>query len=162
MNIAESVSGLELKILDCVGCESFEDYVSLLISRNREKKEYLNLNYDRIKEYALEEYKVKQIILAYLNSLAVGFISGFLKRDPITSKLVYRSSYIFVLLNYRKNGIGRKLKEEQIELAKSLGAGSIETTVSEDNEASLRLQEKLGFKLFPDSLGVSYKAVKKL
>ncbi len=152
MNTTESISGLELKILDVKNKQQLEDYFYLLERQKEEQASGFEISEDYYNYSVLYEH----IILAYVNDVPVGYTSGSKENKTFYVSMTY------VVPEYRKNGIGRKLKERQEELAKRLGAESIETTVSKDNEASLRLQESSGFKLFPDSLRVSYKAVKKL
>ena len=53
---------------------------------------------------------------------------------------------IFTKPEYRKKGIGRKLLGEAIKLLEEKGATYIDSLVHPDNEASMKLQESVGFR----------------
>ena len=150
MNIAESVSGLELKILDVNNKQHLEDYFYLL----EKQKEEPNLGFEISEDYYNYSILYEHIILAYVNDVPVGYTSISIENETVYISMTY------VVQEHRKNGIGRMLKEKQIELAKKLGAKSIETTVSKYNKASLRLQESSGFEL--KDIGEYYIAIKKV
>ena len=46
---------------------------------------------------------------------------------------------------YRKKGFATKLMEKVLQFAKDNGADSVELVVNHDNEAAIRLYEKVGF-----------------
>ena len=71
-----------------------------------------------------------------------------IKEAPITlEKDFIASGGVGVHSSYRKQGIAMKLKDHAHEQLNQVGIKGIYTDVGDNNEASLRLQEKLGFKL---------------
>ena len=52
---------------------------------------------------------------------------------------------VFVDENYRNKGLGTKLMEFVLELAKAEGVDSVELVVNSDNESAKRVYEKVGF-----------------
>ncbi len=143
----ESVEdNIEVKLLDCVDCKEFFDYVSL---RRLYYEEYLNINtsFDHVFNTERENLKRKDIFLAYYNNVVVGYVIGGAFRDSVTLKTKYQSHHVYVHPNYRRRGIGKKLKKEQIRHARSLGCISITTYVDKKNIASLSLQKNFGAKI---------------
>ena len=61
----------------------------------------------------------------------------------------YRSEGIYVSPDYRNKEIGLALKNAQIDFARDLGCNEIFSTVAIDNKASIRVQEKAGFRFEP-------------
>lgn len=52
---------------------------------------------------------------------------------------------IYIDLQYKGKGIGKKLMEETIKSARELGFHTIVSSITEGNEASILLHEKFGF-----------------
>lgn len=85
------------------------------------------------------------IFLALENQRAVGFVQLY----PVFSSIGMKRSWIlndlFVLDSMRGNGIGEKLINEAVAMAKSTGASSISLETAVNNPAQ-KLYERLGWK----------------
>jgi len=78
--------------------------------------------------------------IAKEGQIPVGYSMGIIKGES------YSSEGVYVISERRKNEIGPKLKLAQINYARSLGCDEIWSLVNRYNEASKRMQEKIGFK----------------
>ena len=82
----------------------------------------------------------------------------------IPNERIYLSRLI-VKKEYRNSGIGTMITEFLIDKAKEWGYSEISLGVDSDNEAAIRLYEKMGFKIYShdkDEYGEFYKMLKKL
>lgn len=86
--------------------------------------------------------------IAVYEQKPVGYAIGIVRGES------YRSNGIYVAPNYRLRGIGSALKQAQIEFGRNLGCDKIWSNVADANKASIRLQERMGFKL--TQIGAGY------
>lgn len=79
-----------------------------------------------------------------------GFISGFIKSlfPWFKIKSVGHISYLMVLPQYQKQGIGKILEQEAVNWFKSKNMDFVELYVNEDNPVGCHAWEKFGFKPF--------------
>jgi len=79
--------------------------------------------------------------IAKVGEIPVGYAIGCLRKD------FYSSQGVYVSPDYRRKGIGLKLKQFQVDFASVLGCERISTWVYSLNQASIGLQRKAGFEL---------------
>ena len=84
------------------------------------------------------------VLVAQLDGRIVGWIALSSFRATYTANGTLEDS-IFVHHEFRRQGIGRRLLTELIQLAREKGLRSILATISADQTASIRLHEALGF-----------------
>lgn len=77
--------------------------------------------------------------IARVDSQPVGYAVGQGKRNS------FESNGVYVTPEFRREGIATKLKQTQIEFARSEGFEKIYTGVSCENVPSRKLQESMGF-----------------
>ena len=80
-------------------------------------------------------------IIALLNEIQIGFQDGIVNKD------ILELNEIYVDEKYRSQGVGKKLLEEIILMAKSRSIKRITFNTESDNLAIRKLTEKIGFKL---------------
>jgi GNAT superfamily N-acetyltransferase len=91
------------------------------------------------------------VMLYTARSTSSGLLSGFGTvrfRRASDGVLVVETGY-YVLPEERRKGLGRLLKSEMIEEARSLGAGRAQALILPGNLPSVRLNESLGFRIHP-------------
>jgi L-amino acid N-acyltransferase YncA len=91
----------------------------------------------------------KESFIAYIaesEDKILGFISGDISQKDEDNTLQSEILYIFVKKPYRGKGISKMLLESFIEWSKEKGAEEIYVEVGAENEASINLHKKLGFK----------------
>jgi len=76
-------------------------------------------------------------VIGYVASQTVPFMHGF-------DKLLW-IEYVVVHSDYRRKGVGATLLRSLIEYAKRNRIDRIYTTINPDNEASIKLHQKVGF-----------------
>jgi L-amino acid N-acyltransferase YncA len=77
-----------------------------------------------------------------------GQIAGWLSLKPFLPRCAYRGTAelsVYVDERFRRRGIGRRLLQEAISRAPSLGVNAVVGLIFAHNQASLRLFEELGF-----------------
>lgn len=80
-------------------------------------------------------------IIALLNEMQIGFQDGIVNND------ILELNEIYVDEKYRSQGVGKRLLEEIILMAKSRSIKRITFNTESDNLAIRKLAEKMGFKL---------------
>lgn len=106
--------------------------------------QYLNFIVDILQKefnvkYSKNKYSKEYVYI--LNNKAIGFIIYEYIYDRI------ELDYIYVLPDYRKDGIASKLMEQMINFASEVNSLNITLEVNEKNIAALRLYEKFDFKI---------------
>ncbi|MDW3211791.1 MAG: N-acetyltransferase family protein [Reichenbachiella sp.] len=79
-----------------------------------------------------------------------GSILGWAALSPVSKRQVYRGVAevsIYIDVNQMGKGIGKKLLAELIQLAEASGIWMLQAVTFPENTASVRLHEKLGFRL---------------
>jgi len=159
--IQEKSIEVEIKRLDCIECEEFQNYIFLREKYYEEFFRGMKPSKKRLTNLEIEAVREKDIFLSYIlnqnEKIIVGYVSGKEWINRITFQKEYLSTHIYVLPNYRSLRIAKKLKEKQIEHAKKTRCERIITTVDKNNIASLRLQESLGAKMYLEKSKISYK-----
>ena len=80
----------------------------------------------------------------------LGDVVGFAALAPVSSRRCYAGvaeNSVYVARNARGLGVGRALLETLIEGAEEAGIWTIQTSIFPENEASLALHERCGFRL---------------
>lgn len=80
-------------------------------------------------------------MIAFLNEIQIGFQDGIVNND------ILELNEIYVDEKYRSQGVGKRLLEEIILMAKSRSIKRITFNTESDNLAIRKLAEKMGFKL---------------
>jgi phosphinothricin acetyltransferase len=77
-------------------------------------------------------------------------VVGWAALSPVSERCVYggvAENSVYVAGQARGRGVGQRLLEELIERAEAAGIWTIQTGIFPENEASLRLHERAGFRL---------------
>jgi L-amino acid N-acyltransferase YncA len=77
-------------------------------------------------------------------------VVGWTALSPVSDRCVYggvAEESVYVAENARGNGVGRLLLEELIRRSEAAGIWTIQTGVFPENEASIRLHERVGFRV---------------
>ncbi len=85
-----------------------------------------------------------------LVALARGEPTGWAALSPVSGRCVYAGvveSSVYVAAQARGQGVGRELMEELIRRAEAAGIWTIQTGIFPENEASLALHERVGFRV---------------
>jgi L-amino acid N-acyltransferase YncA len=79
-----------------------------------------------------------------------GEVVGWAALSPVSDRCVYggvAEESVYVAEGVRGAGVGRALLEELIERSEAAGIWTIQTGIFPDNEASVRLHERVGFRV---------------
>jgi L-amino acid N-acyltransferase YncA len=85
-----------------------------------------------------------------LVALLDGEVAGWAALSPVSERCVYAGvaeESVYVATDARGRGIGQALLEELIRSAEAAGIWTIQTGIFNENEASLRLHERVGFRV---------------
>ena len=85
-----------------------------------------------------------------LVALDGGSLVGWTALSPVSDRCVYggvAEESVYVASRARGHGVGRALLEELIERSERAGIWTIQTGIFPENEASLRLHERVGFRV---------------
>jgi ribosomal protein S18 acetylase RimI-like enzyme len=93
--------------------------------------------------------RFSNVFIAELDGQVAGFMLCRLKRLPphMGGELAGELSDMWIVPSARRLGIGQKLSRLAIEWLREQGAGSVEIQILRDNEASLKLYERMGFEV---------------
>lgn len=91
-----------------------------------------------------------EAIIAELNNLAVGFALFFPNYSTFLTKPGIYLEDLFVLPEYRRQGIGKALLNYVINLAKERNFGRVEWSVLDWNQPAIKFYEQMGAKILPD------------
>jgi L-amino acid N-acyltransferase YncA len=92
----------------------------------------------------LAEHPVR--VVAELDEQVVGWAA----LGPASSRWAYRGvaeSSVYVARDHHGRGVGRALMERLIEKSQSAGIWTIQTSIFPENEASLKLHDRVGFRV---------------
>jgi L-amino acid N-acyltransferase YncA len=81
-------------------------------------------------------------------ALLDGRVAGWVAVSPVSDRCVYGGvveNSVYVDAGARGNGVGRALLERLIESTERAGIWTIQTGIFPENEASVRLHERVGF-----------------
>jgi len=86
-------------------------------------------------------------MLAFDDDVAVGMAAGFMDdADRTTANMVA----MWVSADYRGKGVARELLDSIIAWARTAGATSLSSGVTDDNERAMAFYRKVGFEFLPD------------
>jgi ribosomal protein S18 acetylase RimI-like enzyme len=90
------------------------------------------------------------LLIARIGSTTVGYLLANISADYMfdVSDRFYVITYLFVLPEFRRKGIGTRLVNECLERTKTKGFTSARLHVLPENDAATKLYEKLGFRIF--------------
>ena len=77
-------------------------------------------------------------------------VVGWAALGPTSSRWAYRGvaeSSVYVARDHHGRGVGRALMERLIEKSESAGIWTIQTSIFPENEASLKLHDRVGFRV---------------
>jgi phosphinothricin acetyltransferase len=83
-------------------------------------------------------------------ALREGEVVGWVAVSPVSDRCVYDGvveNSVYVDARARGQGIGRQLLEQLVESTEAAGIWTIQTGIFPENEASLRLHERVGFEV---------------
>ena len=92
----------------------------------------------------LEEHPIR--VVAEVDERVIGWAA----LGPASARWAYRGvaeSSVYVAHGQRGHGVGRSLMEQLIEKSESAGIWTIQTSVFPENAASLRLHDRVGFRV---------------
>lgn len=109
---------------------------------------------DNVGEAWLESFRrtlgrFSNVFIAELDGEIAGFMLCRIKRLPphMSGELAGELSDMWIIPAARRLGIGHKLSRLAINWLWEQGAGSVEIQILRDNEASLKLYERMGFQV---------------
>lgn len=91
-----------------------------------------------------------QAIIAELNNKSIGFALFFTNYSTFLTKPGIYLEDLFVLPEYRRQGIGKALLNHVINWGKNRDFGRVEWSVLDWNETAINFYEKMGAKVLPD------------
>jgi len=126
--------------------EAYAEYLEFLKQNNpikyrKEKREKRKVTSSRFNFYlktgnsfVAEE---RDSVIGYVASQTIPYMHG-------VDKLLW-IEYVVVKPEFRKRGVGTALLQKLLDFAKHNGIDRIYTTINPDNEASIKLHQKVGF-----------------
>ncbi|MEO0570722.1 MAG: N-acetyltransferase family protein [Bacteroidota bacterium] len=96
-----------------------------------------------------QDWDKAHLIIGRLVAEENGVLLGWTALSPVSSRCVYggvAEVSIYVSSKARGKGIGKKLMQRLIEESESKGYWTLQSGIFPENEASIRLHEKVGFR----------------
>jgi len=87
-------------------------------------------------------------------------VAGYASLSEFRSKEGYKNTCelsVYIAPEYQRRGIGQKLMQHVIQMGKDIGFHTIISAITTDNEVSVRMHEKMGFKLCGNMEEVGFK-----
>ena len=147
-----------IKIYECEAEDVDDSIKELWLNLAREMFEIERLtvpseaNANKWVRFIREGLKSRRCVLLVVKSegRVVGFASGTIHWDfPLeVSQLVGKLDDLYVLPEFRRRGVGKKLVVECLNKMKAAGVKAIRLQVLKDKKAAVKLYEKLGFKIY--------------
>ena len=97
-----------------------------------------------------EQWDRRHLAELPLVAIDADVVLGWAALSPVSDRCVYggvAEESVYVAEKARGNGIGRLLLEELIHRAEAAGIWTIQTGIFPENEASIRLHERVGFRV---------------
>ncbi len=107
-------------------------------------------NADALKDHLFGSKPYVEAILAEYAGQAVGFALFFYNYSTFLTKPGIYLEDLFVLPEYRRQGIGKALLTHLAQLAVSRGCGRLEWSVLDWNEPAIAFYERMGADVLPD------------
>lgn len=105
---------------------------------------------ENLKQHLFGNPSYIEAILAEVEGKAVGFALFFHNYSTFLTQPGIYLEDLFVLPEYRRQGIGKALITHVAELAVSRGCGRLEWSVLDWNQPAIDFYEKIGAKILPD------------
>jgi GNAT superfamily N-acetyltransferase len=107
-------------------------------------------NAETLKQHLFGSPSYAEAILAEIEGKAVGFALFFNNYSTFLTQPGMYLEDLFVLPEYRRQGMGKALITYLAELAVSRGYGRLEWSVLEWNQPAINLYQKIGAQILPD------------
>lgn len=107
-------------------------------------------NAETLKHHLFGSPRYAEAILAEIEGKAVGFALFFYNYSTFLTRPGMYLEDLFVLPEYRRQGIGKSLITYLAELAVSRGYGRLEWSVLDWNQPAINFYEKIGAQVLPD------------
>ncbi|VXD23796.1 GNAT family N-acetyltransferase [Planktothrix paucivesiculata] len=107
-------------------------------------------NSETLKQHLFGSPSYAEAILAEIEGKAVGFALFFNNYSTFLTQPGMYLEDLFVLPEYRRQGMGKALITYLAELAVSRGYGRLEWAVLDWNQPAINLYQKIGAKILPD------------
>lgn len=107
-------------------------------------------NIDNLRKHLFEKPTYAEVIIAEIDEKSVGFALFFTNYSTFLTKPGIYLEDLFVLPEYRRQGIGKALLNYLINLATERDYGRVEWSVLDWNQSAIDFYEKMGAKVLPD------------
>lgn len=107
-------------------------------------------NVESLKEHLFGSKPYVEAIIAEYGGKAVGFALFFHNYSTFLTKPGIYLEDLFVLPEYRRNGIGKQILTYLAQLATSRDCGRLEWSVLDWNESAIAFYENMGASVLPD------------
>ncbi|VXD20248.1 N-acetyltransferase ats1 [Planktothrix serta PCC 8927] len=107
-------------------------------------------NQENLKQHLFGSPSYAEAILAEIEGKAVGFALFFYSYSSFLTQPGIYLEDLFVLPEYRRQGIGKALITHLAELAVSRGYGRLEWSVLDWNQPAINFYQKIGATVLPD------------
>ncbi|WP_373480524.1 N-acetyltransferase family protein [Geminocystis sp.] len=107
-------------------------------------------NIENLEKHLFGNPVYAEAIIAELDHKSVGFALFFTNYSTFLTKPGIYLEDLFVLPEYRRQGIGKTLLNFLIDLAKKRNFGRVEWSVLDWNKSAIDFYEKMGAKVLPD------------
>ena len=107
-------------------------------------------NAEVLEDHLFGQTPYAEVLLAEWEEKIVGFALFFTNYSTFLTKPGLYLEDLFVLSEYRGQGIGRALLSSVAKLAQQRGAGRLEWSVLDWNESAIAFYEKMGAEVLPD------------
>ena len=130
--------------------------IPIIFSLIKALAEYENLsdmvtgNQEALKDHLFGEYTYAEAIIAEWQDKVVGFALFFPNYSTFRTKPGIYLEDLFVLPDYRRQGIGKALLQYLVELAFNRNVGRLEWSVLDWNEPAIEFYQSMGAEILPD------------
>ena len=107
-------------------------------------------NGDHLAQDAFGDDPCVEIIVAEVNQVIVGFALFFTNYSTFLTRRGIYLEDLFILPEYRRQGIGKQLLTYLAKLAVEREAGRLEWSVLDCNESAIAFYQSIGAAVFPD------------
>jgi GNAT superfamily N-acetyltransferase len=107
-------------------------------------------NRELLKKHLFDEPNFAEAIVAELGDKIIGFALFFANYSTFLTQPGIYLEDLFILPEYRGQGIGKEMLSYLARLAIKRGCGRLEWTVLNWNESAIKFYEKMGAKVLPD------------
>jgi GNAT superfamily N-acetyltransferase len=107
-------------------------------------------NAEALEAHLFGETPYAEVLVAEWEGAIVGFALFFANYSTFLTQPGIYLEDLFVLPQYRRQGIGRALLSSVAEIAKARGAGRLEWSVLDWNQSAIAFYEKMGADVLPD------------